>query len=227
MLKKGLLIILITLVHAVAVAQQPLHVVILGDSNTWIGGDDCDQPKGWNYWLRQACQPASMRSYARSGATWTHTERTKRNTVENIGVLGDDNVISNQIARLEEALLSGAQTMPDVVIIMAGTNDAWFRRGQLNALLAAQVEADCDSLKALLPEARIVLLTPMRSKHAGVKPIALAGDIIETTGKRLGLTTIRMDRRRVSTSDGTHTNTAGAKAMGRYVTQQLKRHGIL
>ncbi|MBQ5826020.1 MAG: hypothetical protein IIW46_00885, partial [Bacteroidaceae bacterium] len=66
-----------------------LHVVLLGDSETAIGGDQCDQPRGWNKWFAEALQPASCRSYARSGSTWTNTIRTKLTREENIGILGD------------------------------------------------------------------------------------------------------------------------------------------
>ena len=86
-----------------AVPHPTLHVVLLGDSNTWIGGDDCDKERGWNTWFKQLFQPASCKSYARSGATWTNTKVTKRNPKENIGNLGNDNVIYNQVVRLIDA----------------------------------------------------------------------------------------------------------------------------
>ena len=79
---------------------HPMHVVILGDSNTWIGGDDCDKPRGWNKWFADVFQPLSCKSYARSGATWTNTIQTRKNPDEDIAVLGNDNVIYNQIVRL-------------------------------------------------------------------------------------------------------------------------------
>ncbi|MGN1263698.1 MAG: SGNH/GDSL hydrolase family protein [Prevotella sp.] len=103
-----------------------LNVVMLGDSNTWIGGDSCNLAKGWNKWFRDEFAPASCRSYARSGATWTNTEATVCNTADYTEKLGDDNVVYNQINRLAEAVASGGQTVPDLIIIAAGTNDAWF-----------------------------------------------------------------------------------------------------
>ena len=72
-------------------ANDSTHVAILGDSNTWLGGDQCDQPRGWNKWFKDYFAPASCRSYARSGATWTNTARTKRNPDEVKEVLsGED-----------------------------------------------------------------------------------------------------------------------------------------
>ena len=149
------------------------HVVILGDSNTWIGGDDCSQPRGWNYWFCQTAKPASCRSYARSGATWTHTEKTVCDTEEYTEVLSDNNVIYNQVNRLKKAYEAGEQPRPDLIIIMAGTNDAWFRfegvKGELRdgrgtkvtdvQRLEGAVRYDCELLRELFPDCRLVLST--------------------------------------------------------------------
>jgi hypothetical protein len=87
--------------------QEQSHVVFLGDSNTWIGGDKCDVNRGWNYWVREMLQPTTCRSYARSGATWVHTDKMVRDTEENTAVLSDNNVVTNQIYRLQEAVEAG------------------------------------------------------------------------------------------------------------------------
>lgn len=206
-----------------AAAQEALHVVILGDSNTWLGGDDCSKPKGWNYWFKEACQPASCRSYARSGATWTHTEKTKRNTVEYKEVLGDDNVMTNQIYRLEEAMEKGEQVKPNLIILLAGTNDAWFRKEKVSPeSLGTQVKEDCERLRKMVAEgARIVVLTPMKSKHAGEKAIRMAGDEIEKASKEMEIETIRLDGMDIETYDGTHTSERGAQKLGQYLAETI------
>lgn len=200
-------------------AEEHLHVVILGDSNTWIGGDDCNQPQGWNKWFNDVFQPASCKSYARSGATWTNTSETRRNTQENIEILGDDNVIYNQICRLQEAIDSGVQPRPQLILIMAGTNDAWFQKARPLVFaktaneafatdtdtlmarpvcqiqtLAESVRYGCERLKATWPEARIILLTPLQSVAAGPANITKAGDFIEACGQLLGISVIRLDK---------------------------------
>ena len=90
-----------------AAAVSAPHVVILGDSNTSIGGDMCDNPKGWNKWFAEQFDSKSCRSYARSGATWTHTKSTRRNPEQNTGRLecgvayaGTEISIGDEITRL-------------------------------------------------------------------------------------------------------------------------------
>lgn len=197
---------------------HPLHVVILGDSNTWIGGDDCDKPKGWNKWFVDEFRPLSCKSYARSGATWTNTSSTRENVVEDIAVLGNDNVIYNQIARLKKASDEGRQQTPDLIIIAAGTNDAWFvkQRPKVFAKTAAQAFADkepirgrkpnevlslaesvrygCELLMERFPKAQIILLTPLQAIQPTKANLDRASDIIEQCGRRMGLEVVRQDR---------------------------------
>lgn len=129
-------------------AHRNVNVVLLGDSNTWLGGDDCDRPRGWSKWFRDAFVPVTCRSYARSGATWTNTERTRRNTEDYTELLGDDNVIYNQINRLADEVGEGRQAVPDLIVIAAGTNDAWFRKARPRAFDMTADEAFTNAAKA-------------------------------------------------------------------------------
>ena len=193
------------------------NVVMLGDSNTWLGGDDCSKENGWSKWFREAFKPATCVSYARSGATWTNTVRTKDNTTENSGVITDDNVIYNQVKRLRQAWKAGTQPAPDLIIILAGTNDAWFAKKRPGALTMTAAQAFADKslttatppskvltlakavrhnvmiLKTLFPNARIVLLTPMQSTSISRDKITITGNIIEDCAKSLGVSVIRLD----------------------------------
>lgn len=194
-----------------------MDVVILGDSNTWIGGDDCDNPKGWNKWFVDIFKPQSCKSYARSGATWTNTVSTRPNTEENIAVLGNDNVIYNQILRLSAACQKGLQPTPHLIIIAAGTNDAWFVKKRPRVFsktveqvfaggslldhnpnqvlsLAESVRYGCEKLNSLFPHAQIILLTPLQAIQPTQANLDKASDIIEQCGCRMGLKVIRQDR---------------------------------
>jgi len=245
---------------AATVAAAPV-VVMLGDSNTFIGGDDCLNPKGWNYWFAKRWPEARCRSYARSGATWTNTPSTRRNTEEYTGVLANDNVIYNQVERLVEACDQQRQAPPTVIIISAGTNDAWFnaqrpaaftqtaadafadsdsmllRRQPAEVLtLAASVRYCCTLLRQRFPAARLVLVSPMQTTAAPDSLIHQAGDLIEACAHRLQALTIRLDkdsrvvsaqeaRRKVYTTDGTHTSRRGAKYNGRLIADRVRDVG--
>lgn len=203
-------------VHTATVDSAAQVAVMLGDSNTWLGGDSCNSPRGWTKWFAEECPSAVCRSYARSGATWTCTTETVRDVDEYTEKLGDNNVIYNQICRLAEAVGNGSQSVPNLIIISAGTNDAWFRSARPYAFDATAAEAftdtaamrvpesmltlagavlrGCGMLRDAYPEARIVLLTPMQSTAVDDADIARAGAIIEDCGRLMGLTVIRLDR---------------------------------
>lgn len=218
-------------------AQEGLNIAILGDSNTWLGGDSCNQSKGWTKWFKEDIQPSTCVSYARSGATWTSTSSTKRNLEENIGVLGDDNVIYNQVERLKEAHDKGMQLVPDIIIIAAGTNDGWFKAKRPRVLEGAGEESirhNCQLLKDYFPHARIVLLTPIQKADTAInKDIMAVTEIIKKVAKEMNLSVIdlynkgcvkckREMRKRTFTYDGTHTNAQGAKRNGSLVAKELK-----
>lgn len=238
------------------VLSDTLDIAILGDSNTWLGGDDCDKPKGWNTWFASEIRPRTCKSYARSGATWTNTSTTKMNVEENIGVLGDDNVIYNQIIRLRNELDSNRIRRPDLIIIAAGTNDAWFEDKRPNAFsldkayqwhstevsqqpsdyltIQQSVSFGIHLLREMLPEAKIVLMTPMYTTAVSKSKIRQCGDIIEYCARQTDCFLIRQDKvspvdsakekkRKNYTYDGTHTSIQGAKANGKILAGIIKK----
>lgn len=226
-----------------ALSPSTANVVILGDSNSWIGGDDCSKPKGWNYWFKKKLQPSSCKSYARSGATWSHTPSTRNNPTENIGVIGDDNVISNQIVRLQQAVAAGTQVSPDVIIIAAGTNDLMFprkrpsataERSDDNKTVVGAITSDCQALRDMFPKALIVVMTPIQCVKFPNENLHSLSDKMETASRRVGAEVIRMDRngavkrdveikKRTNTYDGIHTSEAGGRANGEYVAQEVEK----
>lgn len=220
---KSLAVVLLLIAGAPAMvsAQGVLagkHVVALGDSNTWIGGDSCDNTRGWNYWFARATSPASMRSYARSGATWSHTSKTVCDLEEYTEIITDNNVIYNQVMRLIDAVGRGEQRDPDVIMVAAGTNDAWFpqfrpeqfSRTSREALGRDEVELmaslpgkvlslpeavryDLLMLQARFPSAAIIVLTPMQSVKISPRMLADVSGIIEEVAMGVGASVIRQD----------------------------------
>lgn len=204
-----------------AESHPDLDVVILGDSNTSIGGDDCSGTVAWSHWFANLFEPRSIRSFARSGATWTNTATTRRNPQENIGVLGPDNVIYNQVVRLIDAVNSGSCPTPALILISAGTNDAWFaskrpgiwdksaeqafanattqgfitqRKPSTVLSLAESVRYNCELLMEAFPSAQIILLAPQQSTAVDHALLTRAADLIEESGAQMGIGTIRQDR---------------------------------
>lgn len=199
--------------------MEQLNIVILGDSNIWLAGDSCDNHKGWTAWMKDELHPLTCRSYARSGASWSHTTDTKENTQENIGILGNDNVIYNQVMRLREAYSRGEQPRPDIIIMAAGGNDAWFAHKRplefdesvedvfavpAQTLLAKKpsevtslpgaIRYDCLLLGQTFPDARIILITSTPMVKTEPEMLKRVCDIIEKTGAACGISTIRLDK---------------------------------
>lgn len=217
----------------VTAQHHDMHVVMLGDSNTWLGGDDCMTPKGWNYWMRTLLQPATCRSYARSGATWVHTDKMVRDTEENTARLSDNNVITNQIYRLQEAVAEGKQAVPTLIFIMAGTNDVWFRKDILFTLEHVAVD-DVALLQESFPEARIVLITPMQNTKVSPELVREAAEQLETTAIRMACDLVdasgtevidseQESRKLTFTRDGVHTNEKGAKRLAEFVYMKMSQ----
>lgn len=215
-----------------------LNVALLGDSMTWIGGDNFEKPHGWTHYITDL--PLNLRTYARSGATWTNTRQTKADTKAYSELLDPQNVIYNQALRL----IDDRNFQPDVIIIYAGTNDAWFsakRPGIFDNFTPpdgkpapAFKPSDFTSLEGSIwlvnsllrenfPEARLYLVTPTKSGKISDESISRVSEIIETAGAETGASVVRGDalfgfshKDEVAkpfrfTYDGVHTNEKGAR----------------
>jgi len=224
-----------------------LDIVILGDSNVWLGGDDCKNPKGWTCVFAELLQPGSIRSYARSGATLTNAPGTVRDIKENIEVLGDNNVIYNQVERLIRDTEGGTQVVPNLIIIAAGGNDAWFHSKRpgifedtakrnsagLPTSLYGSIEYACTLLRKHYPDAEIVLMTPHQMTKPDPYYLAKVCEIMETAGNESGLTVVRTDLEGptsreeelngyVNTYDGVHTSRIGAERTADFLIKKLR-----
>ncbi len=247
---KYLIAILISLVGTAGVMASKPFIAVLGDSNSWLGGDGCDSPKGWTFYLREILQDAELRSYARSGATWSHTERTGRDSEEYSEIISDNNVILNQFLRLHQDVQASLCPSPDIIILAAGTNDAWFESKYRPGCMAEDdslspltvegaVRFGLNVVRGLYPEAYLLILTPMESTVVADASIKTVARRIENGCHNFERTTVlRMDtlspvrstseRRCLQyTYDGTHTSIAGAKANAQIVADFLKNNKII
>lgn len=227
--------------------EENLKIAILGDSMTWIGGDNFEKPIGWTHYLTDL--PIVMKSYARSGATWTNTTETKGDTAAYSEVLNPENVIYNQTLRLINDRNSFS---PDLIIIFAGGNDAWFTKQRpgifsidtvpeipAKALpsqftsLAGSIALNIKLLKESFPKSRICLLTPVHGAKMDPASIEKVGNLIQSAGEALAVQVIRGDRlipfsheeesgpNRRFTYDGVHSNAEGAKAIAKCIKENI------
>ena len=231
-----------------AKGEKELNVALLGDSMTWIGGDNFEKPNGWTHYA--VGLPLHMKMYARSGATWTNTHDTKGDVNSYSEVTDPENVIYNQAMRL----IGDKSFIPDLIIIYAGTNDAWFaskRPGIFNRLGESDMIIDPESapsgftslegsirlvvatLNRYLPNARIYLVTPAHSGKIPEERIEKVSDIIEKAGRDMGVAVVRGDREfgfshnvEISkpfrdTYDGVHSNEKGARKIAEVMRRNI------
>ncbi len=217
-------------------------IAFLGDSNTWLGGEACDNGAGWTKWFRDCYPTSACRSFARSGATWTETDGTRPDTKEYSELITDNNVISNQLLRLEENVGKGSFPTPQIVVVFAGTNDAWFSNKRPSAKMpgdsrktaAGIVDATCRRIHKSFPDAKILLITPPLSTKIPKAEITAISDIIEkAAAPHKGYTNVlRLDKegfidlakeakRPAMLKDGVHTSIAGARKTGCIVADFL------
>lgn len=189
------------------------RIALLGDSMTWIGGDSCQNKTGWSHILKESGIASVIDVYARSGATWTNTATTRRNPEHYTELLHDDNVVYNQAVRLIERADS-CDAAPDLIILFAGANDAWFaarRPGIFNSndkdaayssstdpagvtSLEGSIRLVSDILQSRFPEATLLFVTPLQMSKTDAETIFKVSDIIENTASEKGWHTLRADK---------------------------------
>ncbi len=186
---------------------------LLGDSMTWIGGDSCQNPTGWSHYLKESGLAGKIDVYARSGATWTNTKSTKRNPSFYSELLHDNNVVYNQAVRLIEKADSTKEN-PDIIILFAGANDAWFaakRPGiydeadsnEIYSLatdpadvtsLEGSIRLVSDILRERFPKATLLFVTPLQMSKTDAETIFRVSDIIEKVATEKGCSVLRADK---------------------------------
>ncbi len=192
-----------------------LKIALLGDSMTWIGGDSCQNSVGWSHYLKESTTSCEINVYARSGATWTNTRNTHSDTEFYSEILHDDNVVYNQMLRLIKEADADKMHTPDIIVIFAGANDAWFcdkRPGifyaphpsldvpnkkidpSMETSLFGSVRLVCNKLKVRFPKTKIVLITPIEMSKVPAEMTVRVSDTIESAGDVCGVTTLRADR---------------------------------
>lgn len=224
-IKAVLLIMFMAVLTATAATDvSDKRIAILGDSMTWIGGDSCQNDCGWTYHFVNLMHPRDVDIYARSGATWTNTTATRPDTKAYTEILDDRNVIYNQALRMVEAVDADETKRPDIIIIYAGANDAWFSKRRPGIFDTASdfspspfttplpdrqstllTPEKCTSLESSMrlvfsiladkfPDCRILVITPAEMTKVPVDSITRVSDIIDATAQAAGYEVLRADR---------------------------------
>lgn len=203
-------------------ATQPFigkRIAILGDSITWLALATVNYNRGWVTHFRVLLKFAELRNYARSGATWSHTANTKYNITEYTESLSDDNVIYNQVNRLINDVDNNGVTAPDFIIILAGTNDAWYPQYRPDAVADTPASVMSDesvwlgvktigSLTSIpkamryvaemiwdkFPDAQVVVTTPLQSTAFTTDRRESIADCIKGSAEYLSWAVIEQDK---------------------------------
>lgn len=195
---------------------EGLTVLAFGDSITALGGPDSTLPIGWTTQFLTKVQPKKFLNYAHSGATWSHTSSTKYNPNVSTGSIHPDNVIYNQIAKFLLDVAEQPSLAPDLIIIMAGTNDAtanyrpyatsksaaeefensngYITDAELGTLtsIVSAMRYDIETLRTNFPGAQIVVMTPIESTTFTLAKIKDVGKCIYECAEYLGIDCIRL-----------------------------------
>lgn len=107
-------------VQGVTNALSDMNVVVFGDSIS----DTKNNITKWCQPFYELADCASFKSYARGSCTMTNNSNTAYDVVTTNTVQGGNNVIWNQVNRLKVDTDNNTVPTPDLIIIMAGTNDA-------------------------------------------------------------------------------------------------------
>ena len=158
-------------------------IYVFGDSITWLGGDNCDgtrsgyEHKGWTEYFKERIKPLTMKSYARSGATLCCFSTSSETTSANYGNPHKDNIVWNQIKRMQVDINNGA-VQPDYIIIAAGINDAMI----INATDPQSSFYDLNQAfqNALTGTAESVLNTDISTTYFGNKTPAQCDSLLKT-----------------------------------------------
>ncbi len=148
------------------------------DKNVVFFGDSITANRDW--WVTDMLRQTEFKSYlnyAISGATWSHTATTAYNTNPTGGPISPDNVIWNQINKY----IAGGDSDPDIVVIMAGTNDYLRDKGSASVAfdgspqtadptdkltVATAFRFCCELIKSTYPDARIIVTSPIPRAEA-------------------------------------------------------------
>lgn len=178
------------------------NVVLLGDSIT-----DKDDHGWWVDIVHEFVDFESLNSYAVGYARWTLASDTAEDLTTHTHAAASWNVIWNQVNRLKNDVTNGVINTPDVIVILAGTNDVYLKQtmGAVETAfdgndilsksfsqvtnMAQSIRYTCEYIKSLYPDAQVILATPIQRTDMEVWECR---DIILGCAQKMSMNTIDM-----------------------------------
>ena len=218
------------------------EIVFFGDSIT-----DQRMSKWWKA-LPSILSFKNKVNYARSGATWSHIASTPYNITDLDGMTSANNVIWNQFNRMMSDISAGDISAPDVVIILAGTNDYSRPMGDVNRVfdwsvsysnleptderlqtVAGAIRYVCELLVKSFPTIRIILATPILRRDDNGNTMLVRNTIVECA-KRMSIGIIDQTLESGFSPfnlpnlliDGLHPNTDGGEVLARFISGKIR-----
>ena len=218
------------------------EIVFFGDSIT-----DQRFSKWWKA-LPSMLSFKNKTNYARSGATWSHTVSTPYNITDLDGMTSANNVIWNQFNRMMSDISEGSISAPDVVIILAGTNDYSRPMGDVNSVfdwsvsysnldptderlqtVAGAIRYVCELLVKSFPTIRIILASPILRRDDNGNTMLVRNTIVECA-KRMSIGIIDQTLESGFSPfnlpnlliDGLHPNTDGGEVLARFLSGKIR-----
>ena len=218
------------------------EIVFFGDSIT-----DQRMSKWWKA-LPSILSFKNKVNYARSGATWSHIASTPYNITDLGGMTSANNVIWNQFNRMMSDISAGDISAPDVVIILAGTNDYSRPMGDVNRVfdwsvsysnleptderlqtVAGAIRYVCELLVKSFPTIRIILATPILRRDDNGNTMLVRNTIVECA-KRMSIGIIDQTLESGFSPfnlpnlliDGLHPNTDGGEVLARFLSGKIR-----
>ena len=232
----------------------------LADKNIVLFGDSITDPNVNGKWVapfRNLVTCKSLTNYARGYCTFTFKSNSEYNITDTSNSNSGNNVIWNQFNRLKNDVDNGKVSTPDLILILAGTNDAIqnLNLGDIDTAfssstitstdiktltnLAQSVRYCCDVIHNEYPSCKIVLFTPLPlGSKSHQDTIFLVRDTIFKCAEYLGLYAIDQCKcgftwyREASGSeyyagDGTHLSDLGGTYVADFIYKELMSLPIL
>lgn len=227
---------------------ENLNIVLFGDSLTDLENNNITK---WVQPFRNLITCKSFKDYARGYCTWTFKSDSSYNITDSSDSNVGNNVIWNQFNKLKNDVNNGTVNTPDVIMILAGTNDALqsIALGDINTTfssssqgtditqlttLAQSVRYVCDDIYKTYPNCKIIICTPLPIGTASGYPksvevrnmlISCANvlnlDIIDQT-YRSGIVWYREAQSNIYyRGDGVHLNDLGGELIANFIYKEL------